>query len=73
MKKPEALTEVDIEKIIKSAQSYIDFVSSENYETKYLEIQQRLGMVFKDTLEAVFGEEVWDYVYLILIEGKKND
>lgn len=60
MTKPERkpLNQIDFTELIDMCQQYIDFVDSDEYH----EDNDYKYYVFEKSMEAVFGESVWDFI-----------
>jgi hypothetical protein len=61
MEKPKQKTVINLKELEKSCQEYLDFIDNdEDYNEDELDDYKQF--VFERAMEAVFGNEVWEFV-----------
>ena len=59
MEKPKQLEKPDFEKLTKLCQRYIGYIDSDE---EYQEDNDYEHYIFEASLEAIFGENVWEFI-----------
>lgn len=57
-KRPEFLSQIDVQAILKSCENYMDYLHSENYH----EDNDYSQYMFEDMMKAVYGNNIFKYI-----------
>ncbi len=60
MKKPKQQKDIDLSKVIKKAQLYIDYLASKEFHEDNMHHYE--DDILSETLKAIYGENVFDYI-----------
>lgn len=60
MENPEIKKDIDLEKVLEACKEYIDFLDSEDYHEDGIDNYEH--NIFEKSLEAIYGEDVFDWV-----------
>ncbi len=59
MKKPEQLSKIDLDALKENCQGYVDLVGGYADADEEIDYKQ---YIFETAMEAVFGEDIWDFI-----------